>query len=812
MRDSSDPPPRRERRLPAPAESIRVVLVLAAAAAVMLPFFTTRLVGGSDVRWYAYVLREFIHQVRGGRYPVLVGQGRLVWNGGVHPFRSAPLYLHLAAAWHVLTFGTLGVYALQHLEAITCAAAGALGFYAAGIALAPRRRWEVLALALLYVGAPAWLCVLYLDDAYMTFTALAVLPLALSGNARLILSSGRRGYGALAAGLALVWMAHPPVALLATLATLLLQGGAWLLDDQPAAYGRAALRGGLLFAGFGAYYFAGMSELPPVPGSGLPVLEQFGGAALMLTGIVRALVQRRGWAWLALLAPGGWLLGLACPPWFWWLVVTGVLVTLVTLAAHRLRFDPAARAAEIVILALVVAAGLTQAFLGPARPDRNTGTLEGLAANVAQMRRVFPFVPGRLLHPQADFDAGLGTWLVLALLASAFFRPRALAVKLFFLVGLLFAFSVVRVPWVSDFFVGYFPEYLVQIISFPLLIRMLPPMMAFVMMGGVAWLATIPEAGTGRRAGPLVLLGAATILCGWQAARYVLHGWVITADQATTRRPFYPENFVLDRFNYDLLPMPWYFSNGAVDPRLEFRLLDANGLRYVDPDTTARRMEQAGATVLRLTAIQVPENPKWLRLAPGLTVAPGEEVLLRFDFDDRRTYAGVLVFRSEHGYREYQLPADSPDYGFGVKPGWSHVIALWNSGTVPEHYAFDIPAGYSPNPGVEGLFAVMTVSHFDEALRPLQVNSFDPCQVTVAMDRPGWLETPRVFLPGYAATVDGRPVEITPSAQHLVMVALSPGRHVVALRYRGTARVWLAAVVSLLTWGGWLGWGWRRRS
>jgi len=797
------PPPRGRRVL---GESVRVALLGAAAAAVMLPFFTGRLIGGRDARWYAYVLQDFLEQLRAGHFPVFIGQGRLIWNGGVHPFRSAPLYLDIAAAGDFLTLRSLGVLALQHFEAILVAVAGALGFYAAGVALAPRRRWEVLALALLYVGAPAWLGVLYRADAYMTFTALAVLPLALYGNARLLLSEGGRGGGILAAGLALAWMTHPPTALLATLATLLLQGGGWLLGDRTLAFGRSALFGALLFAGFGAYYFAGMSELPRPPGSGLPALGQFGGFALVLAGLGNAVLMRRGWAWLVLLLPGGALLWLVCIPWFWWMAATVVLAALVAAAAPRLKFDPSRRAAEILLPCLIAAAGLVQACLGPARPDRNISTLQGLAVNLAQMKPFFPFVPGRVFHPDANLEPGVGTWIVLAMLACAFFRPRALALKLFFFVGLLFTVALVPVPWISDFLVGYLPDYVVNIISFPLLIRILPVMAAFILMGGVVWLATAPEGGGGRRLGPLVLLGVAVGLCGWQAAQFVDHGWRITSDDELTRQPFYTENLVLDRFNYDLLPVPRYFSSGATDPRLEFRLLDAERRVTFDPDLAAKRMEGAGATVVRLDSVQVPENRRWLRLTPGLTVAPGEQLLLRFEFDPIRAYGGVLVFRSEHGYREYQLPNDGLGYGFGVGPEWSHVISLWNSGKAPEHYTFDIPAGYSPNPGLEGYFATMTVSHYDATRGPLRMDSLDPCRVLATVDRPGWLETPRVFIPGYVATVDGAAAAIAPSPEHLVMVPLAPGRHVVELRYRGTRRVWLALLVSLATWCGWLAW------
>ncbi len=797
-----------------PAEPARVLLLVLAVLVALRPYLSDRYVGGKDVRWYAYVLQDFLDQMRAGHFPVFIGQGPYAWSGAVHPFRSAPVYLNLAGLWDVLTFRVLNVYALQHLAALSSAIVGALGFYAAGVALAPRRRWEMLLLALLYACAPAWLSLLYHSDAYMSFMAVAALPLVLYGNARSLLANDGRGHGATAAGLVLVWMCHPPIAMLATLATLLLQGGGLLLGHPPSGAWRGVLAAAVLFAGMGAYYFAGMSELPAlVPGSPVPAVLQFAGLALVLAGLVNAILLRRGRLWSILALPGGCLLWLSCIPWFWWLVATVCLVVVIAASARAFGLDPSRHAADILLPCLLAGGGLAQAWLGPDRPERNALSLLGWETNVAQMARLFPLAPGRILAPGVDVEAGVGTWLVLAFLAVAAFRSRALALKLFCFVGVLFVLALTRVPWVSDFFVAYFPDYPARIITFPLLLRMLPVMASFVLFGGVIWMATAGEEGRGGWVAWWVVLGLGASSCGLQAARFAGLGTRFTSSPELTRRPFYQENYVLDRFAYDLLPMPSYFFNGQTDPRLEFRLLDDQQGAYTGPDIIAQRMEAPGSRGLRLMALQDPTARRWLNLTPGLALAPGEQVLLRFEFDPAREYAGVLVFRSEHGYREYQLPNDGMDWGFGTGPGRSRVISLVNSQPTTEHYRlFVAPVDGGDRLGLEGFFGTMIVSRYDPDRNPVRLASWDPLRVTVTADRPGWLETPRSFLPGYVATVDGRPAPIAPSVQHLVKVPLTPGRHVVVLWYRGTVRVWLAAVVSLMTWTGWLGCSWRRRS
>jgi hypothetical protein len=794
-------------------EPLRVLLLIAGAVAAVLPFFTERFLGGTDARWYAYVLRDFIDQLRGGRFPIFVGQGPFAWNGGIHPFRSAPIYLDLAGAWDQLTLHALSALALQHLTVIAVALAGTLGFYAAGVALAPRRRWEMAFLAFIYVSSPAWLGTIYLADAYMTFMTLAALPWVLYGNARTLRDNDGRGYGILAAGLALVWMCHPPIALEASLATVLLQGGAFFLGDDPAKRWPAALRGALLFAGMSAWYFVSMRDSDPLEGMS-PVRDagQLAGLALVLAGLSGAILRRRGWAWLLCLIPGGCLLAKVYYPWFCWLAVATALVAVVSAGLGRWGIDRSRHTCRILFASLLAAAGLTQLWLGPGRPELNSDTLQGLNSNFPEMERFFPFVPSRAFLPQANVELGVAGWILLAVTIVALFRSKSLAAQLFFVAGLLPVFSLLRVPEIGDFLIGYFPYYIGRVIGFPLTLRVLPITAALVGMGAVLWRATAPSAEGWRRAGPPLLLSLLAGLSGLQLATFVAHGWRITSSRESTQSAFRPENVVLERFNYDLLRMPEYFSNGETDPRLEFRLLDRDGVVLVDPDRIALRMEAAGTRLLPLAALQDPTNRRWLNLSPGLALEPGEHVLLRFEFNPTRAYQGCLLVQSEDGYRQYYLTVNGSglDYGFGPWPGHSRVLSLWNSGVTTEHYRFTVAPVGPPSPAVEGDFATVVVSHYKEALSPVRVESLDPCVVRADAGQPGWLETPRAFLPGYAASVDGQPVPVAQSAQHLVMVPLTAGRHQIELRFRGTPLLWGAVAISAATWIGWLA-GCRRR-
>ena len=798
---------RRRRGAEPVAEPARVIGVMTASLWGLLPFFSHGLLGGTDARWYAFMLHDFIDQLRAGVFPVFVGQGEFAWNGGVHPFRSAPVYMHVAGVWDWLTFHSLPAVSLQHLTVITSALVGGLGFYAAATALLPRRRWTAAGMAVLYITAPAWLGVLYCSDAYMTFMALGVLPAVLYGNARTLLTEDGRGYGWLAAGLALVWMSHPPVAMISTLVTILLQGGSFLLGKTDAARWKGAGRGALWFGGFAMYYFYSMSELPKAPGASHADALQLGGLLLTLAGLGNGWLRRRGWWWLALVPVGIGLAWWGREPWLWWLLATTVLVGLAGGLLHWWRPAELPRWAGVILfLSLLVGAAVAHRWVGADHPDRNQPSLTGMHTN-AKNAPVFFLPVESNLSSDGNFQPGQGLWLMMALLAVGFVRARFVAVQLFFVAVSVVALAVVPVPWVSDFLVGFAPAELARIANLPLPIRFMPALSGFLAMGGVVWLATekaVPSAGRGRLVAVLFVALIGWNL--WQCTPFMRRGWAVTDSGARTADKFLPENRIMDRFVYDLLPAPQYLSHGLTDPWLQARLLDEDGRAVVGPDDVAREMERNGVRRINFTAETDTKSPNWIHLRPDLVVEPHERLLLRFEFDERINYSGWLIWTAEHGYREYILPDSGLGLAFGTGLRRSRVVSIVNSTDQAAHYHLTMPRGAGNSIAGNGdFFADVFVSHFEPMKASVRVGSLFPYRVVAAVEEKGWIETSRVWLPGYRATLDGQPAEIGVSKQSLAMVAVSPGRHTLELRYVGTWKLWTALVVSGLTWLGWLG-------
>lgn len=786
------------------AESVRLTVIIGVAVGVMLPFFSDRLIGGVDARWYAYMLKDYLDQLRSGVFPVLIGQGEFAYNGGVHPFRSAPVYLWCAGVWDVLTFRSLSVMALQHLTVITSALAGALGMYAAIEMLAPSRRWLAMGVAVIYVTSPAFLGPIYFADQYMTYMTLGALPLLLYGNARMFVQEGRAGWPWLAVGLAAVWFCHPPVAILSTLITFLIQGGALLLTRAPGRHAWPLLRAAGLFVLLAGHYFVAMREVPsPFQPSVLLMVMQLAGGVCALVGLVRGVIWGERWGWLAL-AAGGAILWWTQQAWVLTLVIaTAVMMAAAGLMRYRRWCDPVEHAWELVAGGTLFAFILSQLLWWKPYPTYSADTLGLLKNNAAAWTQY--------LRPMTDgmgsIQPGWGVLFLLLILAWGALGGGALRSKLFLGAVFLLGASCFKFPGLSEFWLAHLPRALAEMAGLPLVNRLIPPFTAFACVGGAIALTEL----SGKKAmRDRIVLAALLLVAGVQASYawpYLRRGWAVTHTRLDTANQFRTENAVLDRFAYDLMMMPGYVSNGKTDPRLEGRLFVHNQEVRIGPDEVANRMEAIEVREFLMTTTVEPTGPAWLNLEPVLTLAPGEHLLLRFEFLPK-DYTGWLMLRSANIYREYSLPDSGWRDAFGVGKERSKTISLWNSGTVTEEVrmTFLRPAAG----GDFGDFGRLFVSHYRPERAPVRVRSLQPYRVDVTMPAPGWLESPRAYLPGYVAKVDGRAVEPDLSPRWLVRVPLDAGTHSVELEYRGTLIFRLTWWLSAAAWVGTLIWLARR--
>jgi hypothetical protein len=767
----------------------------------MFPFFTSHIIGGVDARWYAYMLADYIEQARLGRILVTVGQGSFAWNGSVHLFRSAPIYMALARACDLLTFQRLNPFALQHMTAVASAVVGTLGFYLAAVKLIPGRRWIAAGMALLYLGTPAWLSTVQYTEAYMSYMAYAAMPLVLYGNARTVLRGDGRGYILLGAGLALIWMCHPPIAFNTTMVTLVIQSG--LIMGRGVVSWKNLTAGVVTFVVLGAYYFASMSEVPPQSPihSKAAELIQILGFAMFFTGIGRYALIPRSYGWAVCAAAGSSALWMTSFPWLCWAAATAAIWLIVVLLFRACRRPDLNRHAFVALfLCTLAGAGVAEAWVG--RDGMFAIGLQTLSYNTVN----FPdlLTPLKASYGQLHFfQPGWGLLAVFAVVVGSLFGRRPLGAKLFFAAALGLVVCFLRVPLVSNFLIGRFPIDLAAMAGVPLPLRIAPVIMSFIAMAGVVWISTMDWEGSAIPFTLGSILFASVVWSAFQDVNFIEHSRAMDGGGDYTDRNLRPENAMLDAYAYLLLPIPAYFSHGKIDPMLESRLLDETGRLVVGPTEDAMIMERHGVREIRMTTSTIANSATWFAAEPGITVLPGEHLLLRFEFDPTRNYSGYFILQSEHAYREYHLPDSGMASAFGIGGSRTTVLSLWNTGAEPEHYKFSLsgaPGNDVPHSG--SLFANLYVSSLDSSALPVSLKSFIPYRARVTSAAPETLETFRVYMPGYRATIDGNETPVEESKEHLVSMRVPPGTHDVELRFVGSARLRIAAVISGIGWFG----------
>jgi hypothetical protein len=780
-------------------EFIRIVILVAAAVAVMAPFFTSDIIGGVDARWYAYMLADAVEQARHGHMLISVGEGPFAWNGSVHLFRSAPVYMAVARVWDFLTLQHLNPFALQHLTAITSAVAGTLGFYAAAVRLIPKGRWIATGISLIYLATPSWLSTVLNTEAYMSYMAFAAMPIVLYGNARTAMQNDGRGYVILGTGIALIWMCHPPIAFIATMATLVIQCG--LIVGRGIVSWKNMAAGIATFAILGAYYFASMSEVPRLSyvHSEVHEISQLLGFALFIVGIGRFALLPRSFGWAICAGAGAIVVWMTDYPWLCWVASTAgiwLICVLVLRTAARTFFMSSA--AVLLFMSTLAGAAFAEAWVG--REGIFLGAVLAFADNMANIREVFSPLANPMDRIQM-YQPGWGIIALFTLAVASLFGSRPLGAKLFFAVSLGLAICFIRLPLVSNFVIGRFPVDFAAMCGAPLALRITPVIASFTAMAGVAWVSTLREENRQAHLAAASILAALVLWSAYETIPFRQHSREMTGNLYSTDKALRPENAKLDAYAYLLQPIPAYFSHGKTDPMLESRLLDSSGKLLVGPMEDASIMERGGVQEIRMTTSPIPNSTTWFEAGPRITVEPHEHLLLRFEFVPDRNYVGYFILQAENAYREYHLPDSGQESAFGIGGTRTSVLSLWNTGTTAEHYKFSLstePGNDIPHSGAQ--FATLHVSRLNPSALPVFLKSLTPYRARVTSTAAATLETFRMFLPGYRATVDGNAAPVVESKQHLVSVPVPPGTHEVVVRFVGTTRIWVAAVVSGIGW------------
>jgi hypothetical protein len=791
-------PPIRRDGVSVCAEMLRIGVLVLSVFWCFKFLLTANLIGGSDARWYGITMIDALTQTHAGHWPVFVSQSEWQWNGAVHPYRTAPYFLNLGILLDAITGHHLTPLSVEHLVLFASILEAVLLLYVFLTKLEPRARWLAWAAALAWALAPVAMGYVVNVEMYMTVMTFGWLPLVFYGNVRIIRQDDGWGWICLVSGLALTWMSHPAVAAWTTVMTAAMQGLRLIFRDFTWLAWLRALGGGLLFADLVAYYFYSIFELSPEK-AGTSVLVQLGFISLMLAVIAAFRLLAGGtrhWWWPALAALGGlWLtnrlyLYLAASLLIWSACIRGW---------RRWRSGSAAttRLPEIAILGVLLSAAVAVQL-----PDRYALTeLASGNSTMAMLHGIFPAI----LKPISvaavaltDLQLGYALWAAAAFGCMMALWRGNLEARLFSLALVVAVPLLMPIPALSACFAYATPDWLFGISSV-VWYRVLAPFSIMAVFTAFLAFAPVALAANWRRrkiAVGVSLIAAGIIWEGRELKRLQGHAQR-SVNSSEQTQAFYRTDSSDRYFSYDNLPHPAYILSGTMDYHLESRLLSAADLGLLpEPLLDAPHGEE-----FTITTEVNPLAPYWLNLRPRFRLKPGEREIWKFEFFEKK-YEGTLIARGPMGFSRYVFLPNGGDgeKSFGVGKDRPKTLALWNSLGVPQDFdlTFLMPAA---QPGFGDFAKVKVRSYRPEDLQ-IQTLGLMPYRARVKTTVASFLETPRVYIPGYRAKLDGRDVRVEVSPEHLAMIRLTPGIHEVELSFRPSQPLLWAGVVSAL---GWLG-------
>jgi hypothetical protein len=655
-------------------EWVRVGLLLGGALLFIHPYLTTRLVGAGDAEHYGRAMADFIAQVRGGVFPVWIGQTLPAVHGAVHPLRVAPYFQYSGGALDLVTGHGLSPIGLQNLLIVCTFIAAGLSVYAVFVKLAGSQRWSALWLAILSLSSPGVLALLYAGDMVASWMALPWLPWLFYGWVLAWRDSrSTSGPAWQAIALAVLWLAHAPIALWCSVLTLGSEVARWIANGCRLETLLRQIGTALACLLLCHYTFVSVASLD-VPAN--PYL----GFELMRGAVFDSVAQ----AWQG-----------------WW---------------------------------------------------------RSVSAGGADLARDLHLGPGLLL---VGGVALLGAW-------RAERASRALMVG----AALLF---VSLLPWrgVTDRFWNSMPVF-VMTVSEKWPAQRFYPILSILIPVAAALVLSLVKSPVAKR-GAAAALALAALGSAWEARKFLAHGQSATRSAAATQRFLLPENNTLSRYSYEMWGyLPDHFTFGYMDAENQNRIIDPVSGNVV---TSNHRALQRAATQRPLQRFA--STGYGARLSAPILVPPREAVLVRFEFRQREI-DGTLVFSGHRISRRYELPRSGGPRAFGPHPGQSKTVTLRNEADTPEQVQLDFFARTgTPVPD----FAVVQSVPIQRGQLPIRLKGLIPFTLELDLPNAGWLETPKLFLRDYEATVDGRAIQPARSPNGLLMLPVPIGPSTVQLRY-----------------------------
>jgi len=271
-------------------------------------------------------------------------------------------------------------------------------------------------------------------------------------------------------------------------------------------------------------------------------------------------------------------------------------------------------------------------------------------------------------------------------------------------------------------------------------------------------------------------------------------------------------NLILSRYPYSYFQKtPPYFSHAYMDPILENRLLNRTDEKVFQSNyDSAASLSTDQSSVLvssgLLRAIN-DNNSVFYLLRPAPTIEPSTHYALRLNFMNEGE-AGIFQILGEKLFREYTLPDSGagmgaqvgPPQSFGTTSTSSHVVPLYTNAinSVPIQITQILPDRPKT---AEFDCANYQLWKYDPKKLPIIIHSLAPYRAQVHSPKATYLETPRMWLSGYSALVNGERLSVLRSPSNLCMIPLEAGESSVELNYNPPFYVRATYWIAITGWG-----------
>jgi hypothetical protein len=455
-----------------------------------------------------------------------------------------------------------------------------------------------------------------------------------------------------------------------------------------------------------------------------------------------------------------------------------------------------------VILYLAIAAyPIGSVLLYPPDPGASSGTWQrsNVSSIVGELRGAFPAVllpvsPKGLIA--GNFQLGYTLWAIFFASLFCMRRPASGVAMAVLAVGAGVIILLNPIPVLQDGLWTLVPAAMRNITGDHAASRLYVQLASACIVAGATVLSSASP-----RAYRVALLGL-LVGAGWsilEANNFSPPEWDFrhASGPDTSDAIMRTENTMVTRFAYIIFPKaPANYSDGVVAPELEYRLLRRGDYSTLLEGKAAAAMQSH--TLGLYDFVRALDGLPWLEIPQPLVLSPGRHYILGLEPNSESgPVTGVLQLKGPSMLREYLLPAMGGDRAFGLGGSHSPYVAIWTSLPVGETIQVRfIPQGMTVDQVDH--FAKLRFGEYDPAKMPVQVGAWMPYQAQVQADEACWLETPRNFQAGYAASVDGVSAQVRKSPEGLVMVPVPRGTSEVEVRYVAPIGLRMLFLLSVL--------------